>query len=40
MSFVDGHVEFLRTVVPILASTNSGVVSEPPAGFDDQWNVN
>jgi len=40
MSFVDGHVEFLRTVGAILASTNIGVLSEPPAGYDYQWNAN
>jgi prepilin-type N-terminal cleavage/methylation domain-containing protein len=40
MSFVDGHAEFLSTVMPFLVSTNTGVISEPPAGFDYQWNVN
>lgn len=39
MSFVDGHVEFLLTVPPILTGTN-GVLSPPPANFDYQWDAN
>ena len=40
MSFVDGHVEYLKTVQPSLAGTNIGVLSEPPAGFDYKWSAN
>jgi len=39
MSFVDGHAELLQTVQPVFASTNTGVLSEPPSGFGYQWNV-
>ena len=37
MSFVDGHVEFLKTVAAL--GTN-GLLGEPPPGYDYQWNAN
>lgn len=38
MSFVDGHAEYLKTVMAV-TSTN-GLMAEPPPGYDYQWNAN
>lgn len=35
MSFVDGHVDYLKTCMPFIAT--NGILSEPPACYDYKW---